>query len=1212
MYNPSHVTSTISIRYRAPISYPLNDYSYDYRFNGHLISSLQSCCCICCSTSYVYRNPLNPRFVCGSRQSSLIHGSASRRFLIQPEPDPYCSWSPVQDTRRKCCCKCVKERDLGERKFKRMASGGRSFDFETTEMMLSLLIEDVSEECYGVKERDCSSSRRLDVERKSREGEKKKNVKSGLLSSDSRSKYEDLRMKSRENEASNMRKEDKGREDEEVSKMRNLGRRKSGSSSSSFHTCLSLGEESDSDSDIRVRNEAYGEESSKGYKRDSRESENVVYKGENKENLRKLEGIVGSHKMIESDWRKKAEKKLGEVAIEDGCETSQHQGLSSHKKIEIFDDKSKKFIHDRGTTQKYSQASEQRDDYRYSPDKSNQVSKIEDINSQRTNISESEYETRVKRQENRFYGVSSSGQDSRETDSRRKFQQSAEISDDRVGSRGDYSLRNEKSNQVSQIKDINVNRTNISQSRYEDKVKRQEDSYYLKSENDSRRKFQKSAQISDHVNRKDTKVRTNNSQAQYEDKVKNEEDFRRQFKQSTEISDDRVSRRDDYRLNTQQSDQVSKIQEKNVSGTKISRAQYDEKVKRREDRSSLISSSAQDTEYQYYLKSEDDSRQRDSRRKLQGSTETSDDRVSQRDDYKSSTEQSNQVIQIQDINATPNISLEHYQEKVKRQEDTENRYYLQSEEDLRQMDSRRKLQQSTEIAATREQDIQSDQEANSKTETPKGSLEMSTSTPITPEDALGTAHQFQKSSSKLVVEFLEKAVHEASTSQSQIEKSTYEKDKILEEPSESGSFKVKGPSEEIWDEVVPSIPESIDTKIQIPEKTSPGENVVVKRTGRSMWNVFSDIVRLRWSSHPKITTPSLRNSPNQSTSEAWFSGQDRYETSEENIKIVNKKTSRESMPTPTESQGEGYTSSSSKDKISPSKTPIVSSTVIEEKVGSDMKRKMLQRTNQVIKDKFDDVAESDKGAGSDTEGEVGSDMKRRMFQRTNQVIKDRFDEWEEAFMVESEQRKVDEGFMREALLEAKIAGDMWEVPVGAVLVQHGKIIARGYNLVEEMRDSTAHAEMICIREASNQLQSWRLAGTTLYVTLEPCPMCAGAILQARVDTVVWGAPNKLLGADGSWIRLFPDGGDGGTSSDPTDKPPAPVHPFHPKITIRRGVLGAECADVMQQFFQRRRRTNNKKKLPDTPPTPPSCLPISNHPSKILNRVQGAFHFMFCL
>ncbi|XP_068639088.1 tRNA(adenine(34)) deaminase, chloroplastic-like [Aristolochia californica] len=231
---------------------------------------------------------------------------------------------------------------------------------------------------------------------------------------------------------------------------------------------------------------------------------------------------------------------------------------------------------------------------------------------------------------------------------------------------------------------------------------------------------------------------------------------------------------------------------------------------------------------------------------------------------------------------------------------------------------------------------------------------------------------------------------------------------------------------------------------------------------------------------------------------------------------------------------------------------------------------------------------------SGTEGN-DSELKQRKLQRNKQVPRDRFDEWEEAFKLEQEQTRVDEMFMREALIEAKKAADIWEVPVGAVLVQHGKIIARGCNLVEELRDSTAHAEMICIREASNLLRTWRLSETTLYVTLEPCAMCAGAILQARIDTVVWGAPNKLLGADGTWISLFP------SETDPA----APVHPFHPKMTIRRGILATECADVMQQFFRLRRKKIKK----EDPPS--SRLPLAS-PTKFLSKIHDIFSMMFCL
>ncbi|TVU11282.1 hypothetical protein EJB05_44857 [Eragrostis curvula] len=237
-----------------------------------------------------------------------------------------------------------------------------------------------------------------------------------------------------------------------------------------------------------------------------------------------------------------------------------------------------------------------------------------------------------------------------------------------------------------------------------------------------------------------------------------------------------------------------------------------------------------------------------------------------------------------------------------------------------------------------------------------------------------------------------------------------------------------------------------------------------------------------------------------------------------------------------------------------------------------------------------------------------AELKRRMFQRNKQVMKETFDEWEEAYQRDAELRKADELFMREALLEAQRAADIWEVPVGAVLVQNGEIIARGCNLVEDLRDSTAHAEIVCIREASNKLKTWRLADTTLYVTLEPCAMCAGAILQARIDTVVWGAPNKLLGADGSWVRLFP--GDGQTStldSANQSQTTGPIHPFHPKISIRRGVLSAECSEIMQQFFQLRRK---KKQKPQSPPH--AHHQGHHHPIKFFGKMHNMFGTIFCL
>ncbi|KAL2559075.1 tRNA(adenine(34)) deaminase [Forsythia ovata] len=534
---------------------------------------------------------------------------------------------------------------------------------------------------------------------------------------------------------------------------------------------------------------------------------------------------------------------------------------------------------------------------------------------------------------------------------------------------------------------------------------------------------------------------------------------------------------------------------------------------------------------------------------------------------------------------------------------------------------------------------------------------------ISNEDAIGSAEQLQKSSAHYVGEFVEKVRHEISTSEIQKEKKTYES-KFLNEEEQSNrtsssqhvsrvseskehhsrhsskGSKTKGPSDETWEVDEPSVREHSKTEVQ--DDASKAENAIVKRTGRSLWNIIGDIVRFKWSTRSESHSTGGKAggvSPNQSTSsDAWFSGHEAEEDEGVNGRKERSMTREPaSVPpkqekTSTQSKEDGSSTSTvlesgsasmpislpSSEEISKrnfegssSGTPISESLI-------PLPAMRLQRSPIVKEISRAGEAVS---SGSDTSGqpvstdlvgksrpEVNEELKQRKLQRKDQIPKDRFDEWEEAYRLETEQRKIDEMFMREALLEAKKAADNWEVPVGAVLVQGGKIIARGCNLVEELRDSTAHAEMICIREASNMLRTWRLSETTLYVTLEPCPMCAGAILQARIDTVVWGAPNKLLGADGSWIRLFPSG-DGGNGLEQTDKPAAPVHPFHPNITIRRGVLASECADAMQQFFQLRRREKEKK---SDPPTPPSCLPVSHRPTKFFTKMHDAFNIMFCL
>ncbi len=150
-----------------------------------------------------------------------------------------------------------------------------------------------------------------------------------------------------------------------------------------------------------------------------------------------------------------------------------------------------------------------------------------------------------------------------------------------------------------------------------------------------------------------------------------------------------------------------------------------------------------------------------------------------------------------------------------------------------------------------------------------------------------------------------------------------------------------------------------------------------------------------------------------------------------------------------------------------------------------------------------------------------------------------------------------QGFMRLALQEAEAALRENEVPVGAVIVQRGRVVAAAHNQREGLRDPTAHAEMIAITQAAAALGSWRLEGCTLYVTLEPCPMCAGAILQARIPLVVYGAADPKAGAVCSLFRLLDD--------------PRLNH----RCQIVPGVLAEACAQMLTRFFQQQRELGKK-------------------------------------
>ena len=146
--------------------------------------------------------------------------------------------------------------------------------------------------------------------------------------------------------------------------------------------------------------------------------------------------------------------------------------------------------------------------------------------------------------------------------------------------------------------------------------------------------------------------------------------------------------------------------------------------------------------------------------------------------------------------------------------------------------------------------------------------------------------------------------------------------------------------------------------------------------------------------------------------------------------------------------------------------------------------------------------------------------------------------------------------MKEALKEAKKAYKKLEIPVGAVIVKDGKIIARGHNLKETKEDTTKHAEIIAIQKASKKLSAWRLIDCEMYVTLEPCAMCAGAIINSRIKKVYIGTMDEKTGDVGSVLNLFED------------------FTFNHKVEVEKGILQEECKNMLKQFFKELRKSKN--------------------------------------
>lgn len=152
-----------------------------------------------------------------------------------------------------------------------------------------------------------------------------------------------------------------------------------------------------------------------------------------------------------------------------------------------------------------------------------------------------------------------------------------------------------------------------------------------------------------------------------------------------------------------------------------------------------------------------------------------------------------------------------------------------------------------------------------------------------------------------------------------------------------------------------------------------------------------------------------------------------------------------------------------------------------------------------------------------------------------------------------------EKFMKEALKEAQKAYEKLEVPVGAVIVKDGKIIARAHNQKETKKDTTKHAEILAIQKASKKLESWRLLDCEMYITLEPCSMCAGAIINSRIKKIYIGTLDKKTGAAGSVFNLFED------------------YTFNHKVEVEKGILQKDCEQILKDFFKELRKIKKEKK-----------------------------------
>ncbi|KAM3753550.1 hypothetical protein ACB098_03G102300 [Castanea mollissima] len=1336
-----HNTYIYSLRSKGPLSFSFNDYSYFFneRFDRtpfQISSSSSSCCacaCACCScctfSTHSHRVPTSPTFLYGLRQSTLLQCSASRR-LILGSGNRYYNRLPVQHLDRGCyevSCS-LKETSVSNRRRRRRKNerctcmvseeSENSDCFDDVEAVLSLLSEQVSDECLGGRVRSGFSFESVEEEKRGSYGNesyrgKKKNVESASQESYSRHNLEPVILESRDEDCC------QNEESETFLRSDNRKGRKGGSSCSSYYSVLSSGDY-ESDMEVQENQGQFVEKLSSGCT-DSGKSDKDISEGkmevEYKRQKDDAEGQGGISEQrnaavrngVEWDWRKKSEKKLTEIMVEEtqsrkessqmnaqassSHESDYGKSCSSHSQIKEEEENSKSAMNlDKGTRKQYGQIGNQVIGVSKSGRKYQELTELREFPA-----SEVETTSSQKRSSVREGNIVIAANLLHETRDEHYKTVGLITGNDKL------KKNSHQVTEMSEMQDVNTGRTSDWQRESDTRMKKQEENttLVLSSAQQMEQPYQTGEWISEQI------------------------DSGRKSQRVTEMSEFHDSNIDkasimqrETRLNNKKknSDLVSILSPE----AKQLCPKIDQKAPQRiQSRKGYEDVSVMSVVHASDIETVTD-RRTSERRINQNSNLTSlaTPVGETRERYNQTDEMVLQIISIKEAQR-PTKPLAFHEETSEEASNFQASVNLVSQGQVQQIDVEEADNRSSQAMVmpppsqlvsrgslhvemtggneTQEASGEASERGSSDHYTRSGGIILALHhEPYGRDgsgecygDALGSADRLEKSSTHYVGEFVENVRQEVLTSEIKKDKKDSEMklvsgekygqksssqfgsgDSQLRERKSrhpSGGSGTKGPSVEIWDVTDSTIQKTPQTEGS--EDTTTTGNAIMKRSGRSLWGIIADVIRLRWVSHSEsphsVTRSGRRSLSNKpASSETFFSGREHEENNRENAKKEKRSMPAEVMSsdqqlcskTSLQSQGEASDTTRSKDKISylegdassslgTSESGSVSKGISlasgEENVNEDAKGfhgapSGMEVAGPLIPSPtggirrsavVDEISKASETAASeyvsmeqveepvsvrlieisDTEGKDG-ELQQRKLQRNKQVPRDRFDEWEEAYKLESEQRRIDEIFMKEALLEAKKAADSWEVPVGAVLVQHGKIIARGCNLVEELRDSTAHAEMMCIREASNLLRTWRLSGTTLYVTLEPCPMCAGAILQARINTLVWGTPNKLLGADGSWIRLFRDGEEGGSGMELPDKPAAPVHPFHPKMTIRRGVLASDCADAMQQFFQLRRRNKEKK---EDPPPPPASLPISHHPSKFLTKMHDIFQ-VFCL